>query len=421
MRLLGTGRQLRVHVPLSLLLALGGCSPTKPEVKPAAPPVVRVSSPLQRQVTDYEIFTARTAAVQSVDINPRVSGYLTKINFKDGDVVKKGDILFEIDDRTYAAQLAQAKASLEFSKASLIESQAEYDIGLSVQKKNKGAISEQELTRRLGARDESQASVDKSKANLDLAQLYYDWCKVTSPIDGRLGRHMVDVGNLVTENVTTLVNVVSVKPIWAYFNVDQNTAERYEQLVTDGKLKSARSGEIPVQMAIGADTDFLLEGFVDFIGNQLDASTGSIQLRAVFKNEDGRLVSGLFTRIRIPTSPPHEALLVTDAAIGTNQGQRYVLVVNEKHEVEYRVVDVGQMHNGLRAIKPYRTVSDTGPDGQVVQKQVEVLKPTDQVIVEGLLRAKPGIKVDPQTVDMLTLLRAPQPDPKAAKAKPSDK
>mgnify|MGYP002623554182 CR=1 FL=1 len=390
------------------LAALAGCSQSRPAVKPTPPPVVRVSTPIERQVTDYEVFTARTQADQSVDINPRVTGYLTKILFKDGDEVKTGDVLFEIDDRSYKASLDQAKAGLKVAQADLTKSQAEYDIGLSVQKQNKGAMSEQEIARRLGARDEAAASVEKAQADIELAQLYYDWCKVRTPIDGRVSRHLVDVGNLVTENVTTLTNVVSISPIWAYFNVDQNTAEHYQRLVTEGKIKSPRASEIPVEMAIGANADFSIDGAIDFVSNQLDASTGSIQLRAVFKNENGKLVSGLFTRVRVPASPPHSALLVTDAAVGTNQGQRYVLVVNDQQEVEYRIVDVGQMHNGLREVKPYRTITDTGPDGKDVTKQVEVLKPTDRVIVEGLLRARPGIKVDPQKVDMLTLLRSPE-------------
>ncbi len=407
MTIVRTNCRLYIFLSAFLLLGMIGCEKSQSGFVVPTTPLVMVSHPVEREVTDYEIFTARTQAVQSVDIKPRVTGFLTKILFKDGDTVKKGDLLFEIDDRTYKANLDQAKASLELSQAALVKNQADYDIGLTVQKQNKGAISEQELVRRLGSRDESKASVDKSKADIELAQLYYDWCKITSPIDGRISRHLVDEGNLVTEQMTTLTNIVSLKPIWAYFDVDQNTAQHYQNLVAEGKIKSPRKSEIPVQMGVGESKDFPISGAVDFINNQLDPNTGSIRLRAKFANEDGKLLSGLFTRIQLPLTLPHPALLVVDSAVGTNQGQRYVLVVNDQNEVEYRIVEVGQMHDSLREVKTHRTITQTGADGKDVAKQVEVLKPTDKIIVEGLLRVRPGIKVEAKLVDMQTLLNSP--------------
>jgi RND family efflux transporter MFP subunit len=388
-----------------LALTVIGCDAKHPQVVQTPPPMVKVSLPVQDTVTDYQVFTARTAAVESVDVKARVTGYLTKILFKDGDLVKKDDVLFEIDDRPYKAALDLAMGNLEFTKAALVKNQADYDIGLAVQKQSKGAISEQELTKRLGARDESKASIDKAKADLENAQLNYGWCKVTSPITGRANRHFVDAGNVITKDVTTLTNIVSLKPIWAYFDVDENSAQSYQRKVKKGEIKSILENNIPVTMALAGNQDFPFTGETDFVSNQFDPNTGSIRVRAVFTNAGGNLEAGLFARIRVPTSVPHPALLVRDSAIGTNQSQRFLMIVNDKNIVEAREVDVGQMHGeGLREILRYRTITEPGPEGKDVTKQVEVLKPTDRVIVLGLLRARDGAPVTPQLVNMQTLL-----------------
>jgi len=435
-------------LPILLLAAAtlaAGCNAKHPEVAATPPPKVEVAQPVKRTVTDYQVFTARTQAEQSVDVKARVTGYLNSFNFKDGDMVEEGKtILFEIDDRPYKASLDQAKAglevakdslevaraSLEVAKANLVKTQAEYDIGLNIQKSNPGAISDQELTKRLGARDEAKGGIDKAKASIDEAkggidkakaalenaQLFYNWCKVRAPMSGRISRHLVDIGNLVNQDVTVLANIVSLKPVWAYINVDQNTARRVQTLVREGKIKSAREDEVPVSMGVGVGSDqsFPIAGVIDYVSNQLNPRTGTIQVRAAFKNEDGSLLAGLFARIRVPVSADHEALLVADQAVGTNQGQKYVLVVNDKDEVEYRVVDVGQVFDGLREVLRFRTITEPGADGKDVTKQVEVLKPTDRVIVMGLLRARPGDKVDPKLVDMQTLLRESSPEKKSA-------
>jgi multidrug efflux system membrane fusion protein len=411
-------------LPVTLLaLAAAGCDEKHPQAVATPPPTVEVAQPIEDTVTDYKVFTARTQAVESVNLKARVSGYLTRINFKDGEMVKAGDLLFQIDDRPYKAALDQAKgaldvakASLDVAKAALVKNQAEYDIGLNVQKQDKGAISEQEVTRRLGARDEAKASVAQAIGSiaqatgaLESAQLNYDWCKVTTPIGGRATRHLVDVGDLVNQNTTILVNVVSLKPVWAYFNVDQNSALIAQALVREGKIKAFREEEIPVAMGLGVagDQSFPIAGAIDYVSNQLDPNTGTIQVRAVFPNENEKLLAGFFARIRVPSSAPHSALLVNDRAIGTNQGQKYVLVVNDKNEVDYRPVDVGQLHGDLREVSRFRTVTEPGADGKDVSKQVEVLKKTDWIIVDGLQRVRTGAKADPRQVDMLTQLALP--------------
>jgi RND family efflux transporter MFP subunit len=404
-------------------LAAAGCDQKHPQAAETPPPVVLVSRPLERKdVADYQVFTARTQDVQSVDVKARVSGFLTKILFKDGADVKEGDILFQIDDRPYRATLDQAKATLSRAKASLdlaqaafVKAQADYDIGLAVQKQDKGAISDQEIVRRLGARDEAKANIDvatasigQAQAALDMAQLNYDWCKVTAPISGRATRHLVDAGDMVTQSVTVLTNIVSLKPVWAYFNVDQNTAQQVQTLIREGKIQATRKGAIPVGMTVevGNEEVFPIAGTIDYVSNQLDPNTGSIQVRAVFPNENETLLAGLFARIRVPIAAPHQALLVNVRAIGTDQGQRFIVVVNDKNEVERRMIDVGQLHDGLREVYRFRTVMEPGPDGKLVARKVEVLKPTDWLVVEGLMRARSGDKVEPKHVDMQTLLPA---------------
>jgi multidrug efflux system membrane fusion protein len=423
---------------LTLLAVAAGCGEKHPKPVDTPPPTVMVAKPLERSVTDYQIFTGRTEAVQSVDVKARVTGYLTKIHFKDGDLVKEGDPLFQIDDRPYkfARDLAEAtlvvatkeldaaKAALEVANASLVKTQADYDIGKGVKKDNPGAISDQEIVRRLGARDEAKGTVDKAKAaiakgegsirqaeaELETARLNFNWCTVRAPYDGRTTRHLISVGDLVNQNTTVLVNIVSLKPLWAYINVDQTAVLRVQSLIKAGKLKSPREGTIPVGMSVGvgAAETFPISGAVDYVSNQVDPATGTLQVRCTFPNEKEALVAGLFARIKVPVSEPHPALLIADLAVGTNQGQKYVLVVNDKDEIEYRAVEVGQVFDGLREVLRHCTITEPGAEVKAQTRQVEVLKAGDRVVVMGQLRARPGDKVTPQVVDMQTLLKVPE-------------
>lgn len=405
----GQSRLTRLASLALLTSGIAGCESKSPELVTPPPPVVMVATPVERNVTDYQIFTVRTEAVESVDIKARVTGYLEEIKFKDGADVKKGDVLFEIDPRPYKAALDEAKANLAYAKAALVEAEANYQIGMNVRKANPAAISEQEINQRLGARDEAAAGVMQAEASIESAQLNFDWCTVRAPIDGRIDRHFVDVGNLVSQDVTSLTNIVTIQPIWAYFDVDQNTALDVEKMVAQGKIKLARESTIHVALSLGQESGFPIAGTVDFVSNQLDPNTGSLRVRAVFPNEDGFIGPGMFGRVRVPIGPSHDALLVLDEAIGTNQGQKYVLVVNDQNQVEYRAVDVGQVQDGLREVKRYREIVVPGAQGADKAMQVEVLKPADRVIVQGLQRVRPGATVNPQLVDMQTLLSAPTP------------
>ncbi len=414
-------RTLHVVLLAALTLGLAGCEDRKPELATLPPPAVMVATPVEREVTDYQVFTVRTEAMQSVDIKARVTGYLEEIKFKDGADVKKGDVLFQIDDRPYKAALDEAKANVAYAKAALVEAEANYQIGMNVRKANPAAISEQEINQRLGARDEAAASVLQAEASVESAQLNFDWCTVAAPIDGRIDRHFVDVGNLVSQDVTSLTNIVTISPIWAYFDVDQNTALDVEKLIAAGKMKSARDTTINVALSLGQEATFPIAGTIDFVSNQLDPNTGSLRVRAVFPNEDGVIGSGMFGRVRVPIGQAHDALLVLDEAIGTNQGQKYVLVVNDENKVEYRAVEVGQVQDGLREVNRYRSITEPGQNNADSTRQVEVLQPSDRIIVQGLQRVRPGAPVSPQLVDMLTLMNAPAPGTKPpGEAKPTE-
>lgn len=390
-------------------LALTGCEVKHPTPVATPPPIVEVARPLERVVTDYEVFTARTQAVQSVNIKARATGYLTKLGFKDGDYVKQGQILFEIDPRPYQDQLEVAignVARLEGQKK-LLQVQVDRYTRLVA----KGAASQQDLDIYIGQLAENTGALEAAKAQVKYTKLNLSFCTVTAPIEGRIDRHFLDVGDLVSQDTTLLTNIVSLKPTWAYFYVDQNTATQYQDLVRSGKVKSAQSNEIPVQMGLGDERSFPIAGVLDFVANQLDPNTGTIALRAVFPNEDGKLVAGLFCRIRVPISEPHPALLVRDSAIGTNQGERYVLVVNDQNVVATHPVTVGQLFNGLREVLPNRNIPDSDAQGKSITRQVKVLSATDRVLVAGLQRVRPGVTVDPRLIDMLTQL----PEKEAAK------
>jgi RND family efflux transporter MFP subunit len=387
---------------LAGFIAAAGCEDKHPTPVEAPAPLVEVARPLERVVTDHEVFTARTQAVESVNVKARATGYLNKIAFTDGKEVEKEQLLFEIDPRPYQDQLDIAKgnvARLEGQKQ-LLKVQVDRYTKLVA----KGAASQQDLDVYVGQAAENTGALQAARAQVTYAELNLSFCSVTAAIAGRIDRHFVNVGDLVTADTTVLTNIVSLKPTWAYFNVDQNTATRYQELVRAGKVKSALTNQIPVRMGVGGGDTYPIEGVIDFVANQLDPNTGSIQLRAVFPNGDGTLSAGLFGRIQVPISAEHKALLVRDSAIGTNQDKKYVLVVNDQNVVEYHIVNVGLLHGELREVLPYRQVQDTDAQGKPSTRQVRVLSAADRVIVDGLQRVRPGSTVNPVLINMLTEL-----------------
>jgi membrane fusion protein, multidrug efflux system len=374
------------------LICMSACTRKAAAPKEAPPQTVTVSKPVQREVTDYADFTGRTDAIINTEIRPRVTGYLTAMPFKEGSVVKKDQVLFEIDNRPYKAALDLAKASLEVAKASLVKAQADYDIGLNVQKQSAGAISQQELNKRLGARDEARGNVDRGKAELDNAQLNYNWCKVLSPADGQVGRYQFTLGNLVNQNQTVLTSVVSQDPMYVYFDVDENTMlDILRKLVLPSKVDVMnQKGGVPVLMGLADETGFPHKGFVNFSNNIVNPSTGTITLRGEFENpgnETGKrlLRPGMFVRVRLPMGKPHPALLVSEQAIGTDQSNKYLLTVDDKNKVGYQRIQPGPLQDdGLRVV-----------DG---------IKADEWIIVNGLQLVRPGVevKIDPQPMPVTT-------------------
>jgi multidrug efflux system membrane fusion protein len=369
---------------------------------------VSVSEPIVRDVTDYVDFTGRTEAPFSVDIRPRVTGYLVKMPFKEGAEVKKDEVLFEIDDRPYQADVDRAKGDVERDKATVLKTQADLDIALKIAKDNRAAISQQEINKRQGARDEAAGQLKANQATLAKNELNYMWCKVTSPIDGRVSRYYLTLGNLVNQDTTLLTTVVSEDPMYAYFDVDENTMLHVTRLLLKSKADLLKEKQFPVLMGLADEEGNPHVGYVDFANNVVTSSTGTITARGVFANpanSTGRrlLRPGMFVRIRLPLGKPRPAVLVSDKAVGTDQGQKYLFVVTEKNVVEYRRIQVGPLQgDGLRVIQ----------DG---------LKPGEWVIVTGVQLVRAGVDVKTEKIPMPTastpeMMEAKKPEIQAAPA-----
>jgi RND family efflux transporter MFP subunit len=369
-------------IVLGLSAGLTGCDQAAREA-PAEIAKVTVSRPLEREVAEYAEYTARTAAVDSVEVRAHVWGYLNKVGFKEGAIVKKGDVLFELDPRPYEALLNQAKAKVAQDEAQLTFDEAEYRRNLKLV--NTGAASASDLDKTSAARGVDIANVAADKAVVASRQLDIDYTRVVAPISGRTSRYVVTVGNLIQAGDqgggTLLTTIVSIDPMYAYFDVDEHTVLRVRQLVREGKADSPREGPVPVSLGLANQTGFPHQGTINFVDNQVNSKTGTMRLRGVFPNKDQVLAPGFFGRVRIAIGRPHKALLVSERAIDTDQGQKIVYVVNEKNEVAVRAVRLGTLTNGLREIA----------DG---------LKPDDRVIVIGLQSIRPGAIVEPTLADM---------------------
>jgi RND family efflux transporter MFP subunit len=368
---------------LGFCLGLAACTRAPSEAPAPAPTAVMVSYPVERDVNDYGDFTGRTAAVDAVDVRARVWGYLDKVNFNEGALVKKGDVLFEIDPRTYQVVLQQAEGNLASMEARLKRLDA--DLGRAQQLVGRGAMSREEYDRIAGDRGETAASIRALQAAVGRAKLDLAFTKVTAPVSGRVSRYNVTVGNLVQSGDqgggTVLTTIVSVDPVYVYFDVDERTVLRVRQLIREGKAQSARETAWPVSLGLSADEGYSHQGTINFVDNQVNPRTGTLRVRAVFPNKDEAISPGFFARVRVPVGFPRNALLVTDRAIDNDQGQKILYVVNDNNEVASRPIRVGARHDGLRVIE----------DG---------LKPGERVIVTGLQQVRPGVTVEPKLVDM---------------------
>jgi multidrug efflux system membrane fusion protein len=352
-------------------------------------PVVSVSKPVERNVTDYVGFTGRVDAPYYWEARARVTGYLVGMPFKEGSEVKVGEVLFEIDDRPYKDELDKAKGEVERNKAALVKAQADLDIALDTVKLNAGAISKQEIAKRTGNRDEAIGALKVSEATEARNQLNYDWCKVRSPINGRVSRYNLTLGNLATQDQSVLTTVVSEDPIYASFDVDERTMLQVLRKIIPQKVNPLLAKGVPVELAVADEADYPHVGHINFANNVVSSSTGTITVRGTFANPAGpsghRLLrQGMFVRVRLPLGLPYPALLVADSAVATDQGQKNLYVVDDKSVVHYRRVTLGPLQDdGLRVIK----------DG---------LEPGDRVIVSGLQLVRPQMTVETEEVPMPT-------------------
>ncbi|HTB84577.1 MAG TPA: efflux RND transporter periplasmic adaptor subunit [Candidatus Sulfotelmatobacter sp.] len=360
--------QLSAATALVVALAglTSGCNKASAQAQTPPPPAVTVAPVEQKEIVEWSDFTGRTAPVDSVEIRPRVSGYIQEVRFKSGQLVNKGDVLFVIDPRWNQATYDQRQAVYEQAKS-------EADRTDTLLKNN--AISKEEAEAR-------NAHYLAAKADLDSAKLDLDYTEVRAPINGRVSRALLTEGNYVSGNAggaSLLTTVVSVNPVYVYANLDEDTYLKFNRLASQKKLESDGDGEVPVGLELADEDDFPHTGHIESFDNQLDPNTGSILVRAVFNNDDGRIVPGLFAHIRIPLSERHEVVLVDEKTIGTDQANKFVLTLTSSNTVAYRQVELGPLADGKRIVR-------------------SGLEAGEKIVTNLVLQhVRPGMTVTPQT------------------------
>jgi RND family efflux transporter MFP subunit len=359
-------------------LAIVGCG-QKPAAQAPPPPTVTVAKPVKKEIVEWLYFTAQTQAVDTVSISPRVTGYIDNITFKEGDIVDFGDLLFVIDPRPYQAALDQAKAQLEQSQAQQKLNDANLERANDLLAKK--VIAKQDYDTTAAQKFVGDAQVVASQAQVESAQLNLDFTQIRSPLHGRIGAQLVNRGNLVQANSTQLTTIVSIDPIYAYFYVDERSVLRYQEAVKAGKMPTAKQATLPVWLQLENEQGYPHGGVIDFINNAFDPSTGTLQLRGRFPNLDGFLLPGAFGSVRIAGSPRYEAVLVADRAIGSDQDQKYVVIVQPDGLTKYQKVQLGPIVDGLRVVQ-------SGLQGD------------ETVVVEGIGKVRPNSKVSAEQTDM---------------------
>jgi RND family efflux transporter MFP subunit len=363
---------------VGFVLLLAACQPQQAVPPPPPPPQVTVSQPVLREVVEWDVYTGRLEAVESVEVRSRVSGYLQSVHFTDGATVRKGALLFVIDPRPYQAELSRAKAALEQGIAQYERTQKDFARVQQLVKSR--AVSQEEVDTRAADRRQAEEAVQAARAAVEAVRLNVEFTQVRAPISGRISREFVTEGNLInggSADSTLLTRIIALDPIYGYFDMDERSYLKYAHLWRDGKRPGAREVPIPVHLGLADETGFPHRGHLDFVDNRLDPNTGTMSGRAVFPNPDHVLIPGLFARIRLPGSGQYEALLLPDEAIGSDQTLRFAFVVNDQNTVEYRKVEPGPLIDGLRVIR-------------------SGLNSEEWVIVNGVQRVRAGATVDPQ-------------------------
>lgn len=356
---------------LSALL-LAACDGNKPKAVTPPPPAVTVEAALSKEVTEWDEYTGRLQAVESVQIRARVAGYLNEVRFKEGALVKKDEVLFVIDPRPYQAEVERAESAVAQARAQLTQADGELKRAQGLIKSR--SISQEQYETRINNAAAAAAGVRVAEAQAAQAKLSLEFTEVKSPVDGRVGRALISVGNLVSADSSLLTTVVSLDPIHAYFDADENAMLKYMEMARSGARPSARDTEVPLRLALANEQGFPHEGVIDFVDNAVDPVTGTLRARGRFSNASKYFTPGMFARVQVRGSLPYQAVLTQDLAIGFDQSQKYVLVVNSQSVAEYRAVTTGPLIDGLRVIR-------TG------------LKAGENVIVNGLQRVRPGVTV----------------------------
>jgi RND family efflux transporter MFP subunit len=378
----GLHRGLQIFVSLIGMGALAACDGSSNTYVPPPPPAVRVAQPVQQPITLYFELTGNTAALNSVDIEARVQGYLQSIDYQDGTTVTKGTKLFGIERDTYQAQLDQAKASLASQQASQVGAKQEYDRQLNLLKQQ--VTTQTAVDSAKATLDEANASILNAQANLELATINLGYTEVLAPFDGTVTNHLVDIGTLVgVSGPTKLASIVQTDPIYAYFNVSETQVLMIKDMLRkQGRtFKQTDLPSIPAELGLQSEEGYPHKGHLDYVSPQLDASTGTLQVRALFDNKDKVMLPGLFVRVRVPVEQNNKALLVRDDAIATNQLGSYLLVLGKEDMIEQKQVKTGQREGALRVI-------ESG------------IQPADWVVIQGIQQAIPGSKVAPEKIDM---------------------
>ncbi|HHS9482744.1 TPA: efflux RND transporter periplasmic adaptor subunit [Raoultella ornithinolytica] len=367
-----------------IAMLLASCDNSAAQNAAPQAPAVSAADVVVKSISQWDSFNGRIEAVESVQLRPRVSGYIEKVNYTDGQEVKKGEVLFTIDDRTYRAALEQAQATLARAKtqASLARSEASRTDKLI----HTNVVSREEWEQRRSAATQAQADIQAAQAAVDAAQLNLDFTKVTAPIDGRASRALITGGNLVTagDSASVLTTVVSQKTVYVYFDVDESTYLHYQNLARSGQGAASNHLALPVEIGLVGEDGYPHQGKVDFLDNQLTPSTGTIRMRALLDNTQRQFIPGLFARVRLPGSAEFQATLIDDKAVLTDQDRKYVYIVDKDGKAQRRDIKPGRLAAGLRIVQ-------------------QGLNPGDKVIVEGLQKVfMPGMPVNAKTVAMTT-------------------
>ncbi|KQB53557.1 RND transporter MFP subunit [Pseudomonas endophytica] len=368
-------KHLRFPLAALAIVVMSACGKTPQATAPAPAAKVSVAKVLEQPVNEWDEFTGRLEAPETVEIRPRVSGQIDQVAFTEGALVKKGDVLFQIDPRPFQAAVRQLEAELQQARANATRSENEAQRGERLRQSN--AISAELAESRSTASQAARAAVAAIQAQLDLAKLNLSFTRVTSPISGRVSRAEITAGNIVTADVTPLTSVVSTDKVYAYFDADERVFLKYSQLARDGK----RGQTTPVYLGLSNEEGNPHLGQMNFVDNQVNPKTGTIRGRAVFDNRDGSFTPGLYARLKLVGSGTYDAVLINDEAVGTDLGKKFVLVMDGNNNTAYRSIDLGPKIEGLRIVRSGLNKDDT-------------------IIVKGLQRVLPGSPVTPEVIPM---------------------